>query len=350
MNKKSQKVTLLILIAGTILLGVTTLIISLQLQQRQPITDLPPRAASESCAVTFTVTPDVVPESCELSFALNVPGATPTNTGVPTNTPLATNTPTRTPTLVPTATPNPQCGGTCTTSTQCPSNHVCGTTGEFANKCVLTVCNANPSLCTIDRCSVIPTSTPTNIPTSTTRPTNTQIPTNTPTRIPTNTQIATNTPTNMSTATPTNTLVPTATPNPLCGQSCTANNQCPDDHVCPTSGEFANKCILTTCSINPSLCSANRCSINPTSTPTLTPTNTPAPGACSASCNSNSDCANNLVCTGGMCRNPECSEQPNCACYFVPTPQVPVTGSGTTLIGIGVIAGGIILLLLGLAF
>lgn len=89
-----------------------------------------------------------------------------------------------------------------------------------------------------------------------------------------------------------------------------------------------------------------------TPTPTLTPspTNTPIPGSCNATCSVNSDCGNNMICSSGHCRNQQCTEQPNCACYFVPTPKVPVTGTGTTIAGIAVIAGGIFLLLLGLSF
>jgi len=239
MHNKNQKITLIVLIIGTILLGLTTLIISLQLQNQQPITENPSQAASAACRVTFTVTPDGVtptPEVCELAFTLSEPSPSPS---------LST-------TLSPT--PNPQCGVTaCTSDSQCPSEHSCPTSGQFANKCVLTYCVSSPSQCNSNGCEILPTATPTNTPT-----------------------------------------------------------------------------------------------ITPSSVLTATPTNTPPPGSCSASCNNNSDCANNMVCANGMCRNPQCTEQPNCACYFVPTPEVPVTGAGTTLIGIGVIAGGIILLLVGM--
>ncbi len=87
-----------------------------------------------------------------------------------------------------------------------------------------------------------------------------------------------------------------------------------------------------------------------TATPTPNPTPNPTPGACNATCQSNAQCGSNLVCSNGFCRNPDCVEQPNCACYFVPTPKVPVTGMGTTVAGIAIIAGGILLLLLGLLF
>jgi cytoskeletal protein RodZ len=150
MKQKNQKITLIALIVGTLLLGVTTLIISFQLQNRQPVTDLPPRAAEEACRVSFTVTPDA--QVCELAFALTTPTSTPTGTVPPTNTPTrtptATNTPTNTPTttptrtptptntIVPTPTPNPECGSSCTTDSQCPSGHTCGDSGADVNKCV----------------------------------------------------------------------------------------------------------------------------------------------------------------------------------------------------------------------
>jgi hypothetical protein len=51
-----------------------------------------------------------------------------------------------------------------------------------------------------------------------------------------------------------------------------------------------------------------------------------------------------------MCRNQECTQQANCLCSTTPTPEIPVTGMGTTIAGIGIIAGGILLLLLGLVF
>lgn len=239
MHNKNQKITLIILIIGTILLGVTTLIISLQLQNQQSLTDTSSQAASEACKATFTVTPDgatPTPATCEIAFTLVNPSLTPTITSTPS------------------PTPNPQCGvTTCSSDAECPSGHSCPTSGQFANKCVLTHCVSSPSQCNSNGCALLPTATPTNSP-----------------------------------------------------------------------------------------------SITPSSVLTATPTNTPPPGSCSASCNNNSDCANNMVCANGMCRNPECTEQPNCACYFVPTPEVPVTGAGATILGIGVIAGGIILLLLGM--
>lgn len=218
MKQRYQKFTLLILALGTVVLGITTLIISLQLQNRQPVTELPPQAAEPACAVSFTVTPDQESFSCEIAFNFSTPTPTGTLTPTPTPTPAQTVTPTAT---------------------------------------------------------LTPTVTPTGI----------QEPTNTPTRTP------------MPTNTPVTRYTPTAT-------------------------------LLLT----------------------ATPTRTPAPGACNAACTTNTDCANNLICSNGYCRNPQCTEQSSCSCTATPTPEVPVTGLGSTLAGVGVIAGGIFLLLLGLVF
>lgn len=100
----------------------------------------------------------------------------------------------------------------------------------------------------------------------------------------------------------------------------------------------------------------------PTSTPTPTPeqivyntptpTPEPPPAACNTSCTLNTDCTNGLVCIGGACRNPSCTSQADCVCVVAqaqPTPKVPVSGSGTSVLGASIIAGGLLILLLGFA-
>lgn len=190
-------------------------------------------------------------------------------------------------------------------------------------ECTLTfnINGPTPAECEIAFDLTIPSSTPTNTPTSTSTPTPSNTPTRTPTQTPTNTPTRTPTPS----ITPTGTLTPTATPT----------------HT-PTPSNTPTRTPTQT----PTPSNTPTGTLTPTMTPS--PTNTPAPGACNTTCSSNSDCMNSYICSAGHCRNPQCTEQPNCACYFVPTPKVPVTGTGTTIVGVAVVAGGIILLLLGL--
>jgi hypothetical protein len=123
----------------------------------------------------------------------------------------------------------------------------------------------------------------------------------------------------------------------------------------------------------------------PTTTPV--PTNPPVqPGVCDASCGDDSNCRSGLVCATvegiKRCRNPQCTSEYSCVCpvtatptpttkivYVVatptpttqvvvvtatpapiaaaPTPKVPVSGTPAVL-GAATVAGGILLLLLGL--
>ena len=64
----------------------------------------------------------------------------------------------------------------------------------------------------------------------------------------------------------------------------------------------------------------------PGSTPTPTPTGTP--NSCNGTCGSNSNCNNDLVCSGGFCRNPNCTSSTNCVCSST-TPTPTPTGSST---------------------
>jgi len=127
----------------------------------------------------------------------------------------------------------------------------------------------------------------------------------------------------------------------------------------------------------------------PTNTGTPTPTTPPsAPGICDASCDNDSGCSSGFVCAsvGGIkrCRKSECPSQYNCICptgtvtptpttssvvvvtatptpasqtvvitatpspiVIVSTPKIPVSGTGSVL-GVSTVAGGLLLLLLGL--
>lgn len=100
-----------------------------------------------------------------------------------------------------------------------------------------------------------------------------------------------------------------------------------------------------------------------TNTPTATPpdvTNTPTPTSppttpvvtCNETCTVNTDCGSGLVCLDSVCRNPSCSEEADCLCEeiaIVPTPKIPVSGAPSVM-GVTTIAGGLLLLLLGLLF
>ena len=154
---------------------------------------------------------------------------------------------------------------------------------------------ASAAVCQLPFHITITTGTPTPTPTGTITPTPT--PTNTPTATPTPTGTVTPTPT--PTPTPTNT--PTATPTPY------------------------------------------------NSTPTPTPT---TPPTCNSSCTLNTDCGNGLVCIAGACRNSSCTSQTNCICVVSeaqPTPKIPVSGSGPSVMGASIIGSGLLILLLGLA-
>jgi hypothetical protein len=73
---------------------------------------------------------------------------------------------------------------------------------------------------------------------------------------------------------------------------------------------------------------------------------------CNSACTVNTDCASGLVCIDSACRNPSCTEKTSCQCDEIavaPTPQTPVAGTGPSVLGAAVIAGGFFLLLFGLA-
>lgn len=141
--------------------------------------------------------------------------------------------------------------------------------------------------------------------------------------------------------------------------------------VAPTVPQATPKASASACTLTFAL------AVSPTPTPTVTPTPppgatptptpTPAPG-CNSTCTTNADCSGGMTCfntgSGSFCRNPSCTSQTNCVCLTPtptpggptptpttpPTPQVPVSGNGPSVLGASVIAGGIFLLLLGLVF
>lgn len=154
-----------------------------------------------------------------------------------------------------------------------------------------------------------------------------------------------------STPTPTPTVsgspTPTPTTPPSCGADCTADTDCPSGMTCDAD---ASVCRNTSCTTETN-CICNE----------VTPTPTPeTPLSCGDSCTSNSDCANNMVCTSsGVCRNPSCLNETDCLCATstpagtstpvaggtsTPAPSLPDSGTSTPAI-VGAAAG--ILLLLG---
>jgi len=136
------------------------------------------------------------------------------------------------------------------------------------------------------------------------------------------------TPTPTPTATPSST--PTPTPVPLCDSVCTTNSQCPANLTC-SNGNCRN----------PSCLSDSDC-ICATATPSPTPTPTATPNACNGTCGSNTNCASNLVCYNGFCRNPSCTANANCICTgtsttSTPAPTLPQSGTDwPTIAGFGI--------------
>lgn len=116
---------------------------------------------------------------------MSIPTPTPKP---PTATPRPSNTPTKTPptsTPIPSPTPTrvPVCGSNCSSDSQCPVGLKCYNTsiGTFTTptgKCVLAKCLVAGTVCSADKCTVIPpTPTPTPSNTPTPKPSNTPPPT-----------------------------------------------------------------------------------------------------------------------------------------------------------------------------
>lgn len=276
----------------TLILGVVTFITSQQVAKKEAIA---PTVAQ--------ITPFAAEPACTYNFTLTI-----------------------SPTLTPT--PTPVCGEACGSGNSCPAGLSCYVNGS-SKTCVLPDCITNGSQCSVNKCTVTPT------------------------------------PTATLTHTPTATITPT--PNAQCGQSC-VNGTCGSGLTCDTT---TNLCILSTCSTNSALCNAEKCAVLPTATITPTTvgsTSTPTPttvGAtatpttiinCNGVCQATTDCSSGMSCIGGVCRNPSCSSETSCVCTTAvnptpttATPQVPVAGA-TSPIGVSILLGGVLLLLVGLAF
>lgn len=69
----------------------------------------------------------------------------------------------------------------------------------------------------------------------------------------------------------------------------------------------------------------------PTATPTRTPTPTTIP-ACNSVCSSDAQCPSGLICSGGFCRNSQCTSQTNCVCLAPTATLTPVPSATPTLV------------------
>lgn len=135
----------------------------------------------------------------------------------------------------------------------------------------------------------------------------------------------------ISTATATPTATPTNKPNET-----------------PTATPTATPTMTATPTGGPNM------TATPTATATARPTATPTtPASCNNSCSVTSDCGSGLTCSGGICRNPSCTNDTNCVCdtavnpTSTPEPSLPVAGtSWPTILGIG---GGVLLIVFAFA-
>lgn len=154
----------------------------------------------------------------------------------------------------------------------------------------------------------------------------------------TGTPTVTLTPTATPTNTPTSTPSPTPRPTAGCNNSCTVNADCTSSLVCD-----GGACR------NPSCTDQIDCTCAVAATPTPTPV--PQLVGCNNICTVNADCSGGLVCIEGACRNASCTEKTDCTCEIaeVPTPKVPVSGAGPSVLGVTVVGSALLFLLLGLA-
>jgi len=131
----------------------------------------------------------------------------------------------------------------------------------------------------------------------------------------------------------------------------------------PSSFPQAAEIKTNNCKLTFTIGSTASPSETPTSTPTETPTETPTstptatPNSCNGTCGSNANCSSNLVCSGGFCRNPSCTQSTSCACAGTstpaPTPTSPTLPSSGTdwptyagaALGVFVIIGSLLLAL-----
>lgn len=103
---------------------------------------------------------------------------------------------------------------------------------------------------------------------------------------------------------------------------------------------------------SPSVSPSPSPSASPTSTPgpTVSPTPTSAPNSCNGTCGSNFNCASDLVCYNGFCRNPSCTGSTNCICgtsapSIAPTPAPSLPSSGTDWPTLAAMSIGIIVII-----
>lgn len=120
----------------------------------------------------------------------------------------------------------------------------------------------------------------------------------------------------------------------------------------PKAAEIAPKCSLSftlamaTASPtgSPTSSPTGSPTASPTGSPTASPTGTPAPtpNSCGGTCGSNFNCASNLICYQGFCRNPSCTASTNCVCSGTPgptatPPTLPQSGTDwPTMVGAGI--------------
>ncbi|MFC1647254.1 hypothetical protein ACFL1A_03140 [Patescibacteria group bacterium] len=111
---------------------------------------------------------------------------------------------------------------------------------------------------------------------------------------------------------------PTTPPAIECNDLCTSNDQCPSSLICY---EDEGLCRNPDCSERVNcICPA----------PSNTPTPTPTPVIeCNDSCTTDSQCPDSLVCSGDLCRNPDCTEEADCSC---PAPSDTPTPSPTPIV------------------
>jgi hypothetical protein len=146
-----------------------------------------------------------------------------------------------------------------------------------------------------------------------------------------------------------------------CGNSCREHEEpavSPTPTRTPTATPTGTATPTATVTVTPSVTITSTptgtVSVTPSGTPSVTLTPTPTQivyAACNGSCTVNADCGGSLVCLDRVCRNPSCVESSSCSCgSAVPTPKIPVAGTGPSVLGATAIAGGFFLLLLGLLF
>lgn len=126
--------------------------------------------------------------------------------------------------------------------------------------------------------------------------------------------------------------------------------------VSPTPG--------TSPSVSPSATPGVSPSATPGVSPSVSPTPTATPLTCNNTCSSSSQCASNLVCyitagqSVGVCRHPSCQTESDCSCpsgtvTVTPSPSPSVTPTvptaGTAWPTVFLIAGGMLLLIIGFA-